>query len=67
MSLRFAQGVKIRCAEGLCLANVKGLYTNLFKAYEVHKYPSSQIWNCDHSSAQASQNGGTLVLAQTNS
>jgi hypothetical protein len=67
MSLWFAQGVKIRCVEDLCLANVESIYTNLFKAYEVGKYPLSQIWNCDESNAQASQNGGTLVLVQTNS
>ncbi len=67
MYLWFSQGVKIRCLEGLCLTNIESLYINLFKAYEEHKYPLSQIWNCDEFGAQASQNGGTLVLAQTNS
>jgi hypothetical protein len=38
-------------------------YKNLSKAYETHRYPTSQIWNYDESSAQASQNGGALVLA----
>jgi hypothetical protein len=43
MLLQVVQGLEIRCAKGLCLANVESLYTNLFKAYEVHKYPLSQI------------------------
>ncbi len=67
MSLQIAHGLEIRCTKGLCLANVKSLHTNLFKVYLVHKYPLSKIWNYDEFGAQASQNGGTLVLAQTNS
>jgi hypothetical protein len=57
----------IGCAKGLCLTNVKIIYKNLSKGYEVHKYPPSQNWNYDEYGAQASQNGKALVLAQTGS
>jgi hypothetical protein len=59
--------LKIGRAKGLCLANVESFYKNLSEAYETHRYPPSQNCKCDEFGAQIGQNGGDLVLAQTNS
>jgi hypothetical protein len=61
------QGLKVKCAKGLCPTNVKMFYANLIKAYNLHKYQSNQIWNYDKSSVQIGQNGGALVLAKIGS
>jgi hypothetical protein len=46
------QDLKVKCAKGLCPTNVKMLYANLIKAYNLHKYQPNQIWNYDKSSVQ---------------
>jgi hypothetical protein len=51
--LQITQGLEIGHARGLCPANVESFYKNLFEAYEMHRYPPSQIWNCDEFGAQA--------------
>jgi hypothetical protein len=61
------QGSEIGRARGLCLANVESFYKSLSEAYEAHRYPPSQNWKCDEFGAQTNQNGGALVLAQTDS
>jgi hypothetical protein len=51
--------------KGLCPSNVETFYINLVETYSLHSYHPSQIWNCEESGAQVSQNGKALVLAKT--
>jgi hypothetical protein len=61
------QGLKVKCAKGLCPTNVNMFYANLVKAYNLHKYQPNKIWNCDKSSVQVGWIGGALVLVKTSS
>jgi hypothetical protein len=61
------QGLKVKRTKGLCPTNVKMFYTNLVKAYNLHKYQPNKIWNYDKSSVQVGWNGGALVLVKIGS
>ncbi len=69
MNLSFCvvQGLKIGHTKGFCLNNVATFYDNLQRAYDLHNYDVSKIWNCDEFSAQVDRNGGALVLTKARS
>ena len=64
LTLRVAQGLEQSKAKGLCPENVASLYDNFLDMYTRHKYPTTHIWNCDESGAQAGRNGRGCVLAK---
>ena len=59
LSMRMAQGLDAKRAQGLCAKNVKSFYDNLAYLYAIYKYSPSCIWKCDESGVQAGRNGGT--------
>jgi hypothetical protein len=67
LSVRMAQGLDAKRAQGLCTENVKSFYDNLAYLYATYKCSPSCIWNCDESGMQAGRNGGAYVLAITGS
>jgi hypothetical protein len=67
LTLRSSQGLEFARARGLCPENVASFYGNLHHLYNTHKYPATNIWNCDESGAQTSRNGGGLVWARKGS
>jgi hypothetical protein len=67
LSVRMAQGLDAKRAQGLCTENVKSFYDNLAYLYATYKCSPSCIWNYDESGVQDGRNGGTYVLAKTGS
>ena len=64
LTLRVSQALESARAKGLCEENVRSFYNNLQHLYSRHQYTPERIWNCDESGAQASKNGGAIVITR---
>ena len=64
LTVRSLQGLESARARALCPQNVSTLYDNLESLYAMHNFPPKRIWNCDESSAHASDVQATRISMQ---